>query len=589
MIKLLLSILLTIIIISMITIIIINHYRKNTHYKSECKTNNDCEGDKRCVYDPEMKKKACVTDSKFCGIELGNNLMSCNPGPSPGAEFDCGKCSNSLPWTCHKVKWGNPQVKEPGTNYTIGKAVGIGVVPSSNGTGMIIEITKVNGGKIINGEIKITNPGTNFKKNDVVKLTQQNSNNDATIILDKEFESYNFTESGKPIVIPETNTGWCLPNISQNPCNIFTSDAILEKTGKDSYEWACQCRNPSMFDHDGEGDSTCEFNKTCSSRDDLHVLSVTENGTPTKSCTTNADCSAINGICCSSDGNGGGSCLDNTKENIDKYCYVPWENQKNSDPSQGICICSNKGDKFINSYTDSYDYSKICAKDSCTVGGKGKSGGLPGDTCKCNSGYLSCGGTGKPDIDKTQKQCNTPQCIYDPCLPYGKYINGGCECFKNLTDANNYNPTLAKYNENCVEIAAPNWAHSATKILCDKTELGYPCPDDTTCKVQRTNPSPGGGPIAPYEWCDNCPCPTCNAGYCTNSSYDNEKDCTSNKGSWIIDKKSPNCKGPAVPYCTGNNGKLCFGDWCVSDDQCCGDGKCEWALDGNRCNDKTSC
>ena len=557
------------------------------HYKESCTKDADCGDGKKCIFDQDLRKNVCVPlDNKMCGIIPSDNLYACDPNNTDNGFFNCDNCANSLPWSCRKVVWGDVTVKQKGTKYTVGIANGKGDT-SSVGTGMKFNITEVDSvGGIV--KINITDPGENFKPGDNVLIFQNTESKDGVVTLDLKFNPYVWESDTGSIIIPETQNGWCLPDIKpqSSTCNIFTSNTVLQKNGDDSYSWSCQCRNPAMFDHKGVAGTSCDYNKTCSKKGTLYVPFVDQTKQQTTPCAKNTDCGSGQ-LCCTPGWPNGtvGTCLSNTEVANDSgnICHIPWDNQQNSDPREGICDC-NKGYTFTDYVVSPDNYKKLCVTDTCADGG----GTLdPSGICDCNLPYLSCGGP-KATVPVAAK-CNEPICIKDICWPYAYYdtTSGNCKCVtKDMETTLNKsitNPALHyKYHDHCVIVPSNNWANSTSKILCD---TGNPCEGlpGAQCEVL----SQGGqstGVSYKFEVCTNCPCPSCNAPFCDISTHTDKDSCTNAGGIWHdkLPYANPNCTGGSGPYCTatdptrGQINEKCGDGTKISDKTgCCGNLKCE--------------
>jgi len=597
----LLFIILLIIIIISITIIIfyIIENRSNLpHYKDDCKNDSDCKPNQICQYDGDYNKYICVdSKSKFCGITNNIDLYTCNPNqippppspspsPSPPSSFfDCNNCTNQPEWGCSKVNWGNnwdsithQQIINMGSKYSTG--IAYASTQNTFGTGMIFNIKSIDNNNNSITCIDITNPGTNYNIGDIITIIQENSDNNATIKINSNFKPYVWKQNNKTIIIPETNFGWCLPKIINEPnCNIYTSDTVLESDGNGYYSWGCICHNPAMFDHISNGQSSCDSNKTCNNSGTLYVPYIDPNNN-LKSCTTNNQCGDTNLFCCKQDWplNKTGECLNDgetTTEN-NYYCHVPWNSQKNTDPRTGICIC-DQNKKFVSYVNTASDYSKLCLFDSCSSQYGGKFNYDTG-ICDCPPPYLSCG----PNDGSTNPQvniCKEQICITDVCWPFGYYDSNSssCKCIASIDEANTKNKDISNkenyyiYNENCQVEPNTNWANSSCKILCDSTSPYYPCINGSTCKVKLTDEKdPNSYKI---EICTDCPCPNCNVGYCDKEIgiIKNEQDCTNKQGTWT--PAEDNCEdlnNIALPYCSGiNSTKSSYGEHCNSNNDCC--------------------
>ena len=544
-----------------IIVLIIKHIidQNSKKYKESCTTNADCGTNKVCVFDSDLNKNICTnSQNKICGITPNIDLKSCNPlNPDDKNFFNCKEnCLNSLPWSCRNVTWGKLNMIKPGSKYTVGNVNGTGD-NKSIGTDMVLNITKVD----VNGQIltiTIINPGKNFKPNDNVILTQLKSKNDGIVNLTKDFNPYIWENTdGGNIIIPETKNGWCLPNITKqsSTCNIFTSNTVLRKNGKDSYSWGCECRNPSMFDHSGPGESSCDNNLTCSGKENglLYVPYVDPVKQAVEPCNTNESCGPDK-LCCKPgwpDPTQKGSCLSNTEVSNDSenICHISWNKQKNSDPREGICDC-NTGLKFTEYISSPSNFNKLCVTDSCANNG----GTLSGVSCQCPDPYVSCGGA---DAVVKNQVCNDPICVKDVCWPYGKFDGNTCVCFPDQQSVDKLNKGISDpvnhyiYDSNCVVVPDNNWANTSTKILCGK---GNPCSGTLDAKCVVLNQGGSSSPTSyKFEVCTNCPCPECNPPFCDNKKYTTKTDCTNNNGTWYDSSPyaNPNCTGGIGPYCTG--------------------------------------
>jgi len=264
---------------------------------------------------------------------------------------------------------------------------------------------------------------------------------------------YIWKQGEKKINIPNSPTGfgWCLPNIVNRDvtCNNFTADYVLEQVGDNSYQWACHCKYPNLFDKT-PGSDDCTVVRACGgSSNPVSLIVPTQN-----SCKVDSDCKE--GVCrspmipapCGYDNGNSGlePSVDCSKEGSSCFCHVPWQGKvtEEIDPLAGRCEC-REGDIF-QCLRRASDYTEMnCVQSTCGVWPTKTSGcnncppssgsGTPCICCDCPTGYLSCPG----DIPNqntnliTYCQNTGATCIEDPCsagAPGGHfdYKSGECVC-----------------------------------------------------------------------------------------------------------------------------------------------------------------
>jgi hypothetical protein len=512
----------------------VNSYTIRT--RSTCNKNADCPDNFKCIYSKEYKKQMCIPRT---GIEFNtNNLVEC----TPGEHSVCTKGINEPAWGCVKVTNGTAIIKYHGTGYIDSQKSDTKPVPGkSNGTGLTVSFTTKNG-KI--NSLTILEPGTNYKKNDVLYIV--GGNNNALITLDvmsndKSQHPYIVLDNDKPRNIPTSpnGKGWCLLPIDQKKvsCNPWTSDTILinETVNKENpkYQWGCYCTNPDQFRQDTIFDN-CTVEQICGAD-----IGDGELWVPHKdkiSCSSTTQC-PDNGKCCPPNQiNGSCSILD---PNSDNYCFVKWSDQPMSDPSTGRCECK-KGMKFVlNTTTNEME----CVPDSCYP--HGVYDGVT-EMCKCEPGFIRCPkDVSNPGAINCSK--DLPQCIPDPCNPGGDFTSqnsAGCICKK----VGNITYTAIQDNSSPVGISCANLCENNNGCGEGDNKRGDCIPSGTTIKDQAT-------------YCTNCIAPFCN----TVMEYDPTK-------------LNPACLVTRGPFCDDPSGSTGQKQACqlLKDEQSCTGANCTW-------------
>jgi|694.fasta_scaffold11241_5 hypothetical protein len=499
-----------------IALLIWKHFPKGSHYQDACTVDDDCSKGYKCIFSRDMNHNICVlSNDKECNISTDiAQMQSCDPKDNNS----CNMCINQPAFSCVVV--GKLELKTGGNRYKDGIC---STTTTGSGTGMTVNITTLGG---VVQDVSIIETGNNYTKNDTITILCDDSDNSATL---KFSENPYIWKHGTDIInVPESleNKGWCLPDVKQTTsCNQFTSDTILVEYEDNKYEWGCHCTIQNLFDQLSPL-SDCNLEKACghdSGFGDLYVVKNMDDGNQLK-CNTNSECitAGADSLCCVPDttGNLSGSCDDNVSGSEQKYCHVPWLSQPNSDPRYGRCKCGTGLTYF--GYSDTNIYTKNCVKDSC------EPNGIKVDTsCECNPGYIRCPEDTK-NISYKQNCEGQPQCIPDPCQPFGTYDKDAksCNCIDTAGIADDKSNSIG---ETCVEFCKNNG----------------PCGDRGTCILI-------GSDSYRKPFCKNCRCPYCNPGDtgCGSSEPGYPNNCT---------LRMPNMAEP---------GQDCFGMTCCAPGEC---------------------
>ena len=469
-------------VIIMIVILWVSLKKKGIQYKDQCSSNSDCSNGNICVFSKDLNRKICVSKGqKECVLTPSENLQLCDPNDPTS----CNTCINLPDWSCVPVSSGKVKIQKAGTNYSDGTVTTTNT--TGKGTGMLVSIKTLNG--VIQDPVIISNSGDNYQKDDIIQLASSGDKNAELIITEKP-STYYWKQGDTTINVPESpeKKGWCLPNVKppSGYCNDFTSDTVLIEYEPKKYKWGCHCKIQNLFDQLYPTEN-CIIEKACGAKNKdgaLYVIKHADGDNKFK-CNTTEDCNKFgldNSKCCAPD-TGSGQCDDTI--NVQKYCHVPWLSQLDSDPIDGRCECK-PGLTYFGYSSGSGSYNKVCVKDSCEPNGKK----TELKTCACNPGYIQC----PEDVTNyTFKNIcqNSPQCIPDPCLPFGEFDKKTktCKCDKSPTTGS------------ILDISSP----IGMKCI-DYCEKNGPCGNRGTCTTGDTK-DPNK-----VATCTQCICPYCNPG-----------------------------------------------------------------------------
>lgn len=514
-----------------IVILIWKHFSKGSHYQEKCTVDDDCSKGYKCIFSRDMNHNICVpSNDKECNISKDiTQLQSCDPTDSNS----CNMCINQPEFSCVPVSWGKVKLTNGGTGYVDGN---FPTKTTGTGTGMEV-IIKTSEGGVVQDNVSISNPGNNYKENDIITISS--ANNNATLQFSGNQNPYNWKQGDNIINVPESleNKGWCLPDVKQQTtsCNQFTSDTILIEYQNKKYEWGCHCKIQNLFDQSSPL-SDCNVEKACGyerGSGELYVIKNPDSSGNKWSCTKTEDCAQAgeDSLCCVVDttGNGTGNCDDEITG--DKYCHVPWLSQPNSDPRYSRCNCI-QGLTYYGYSNDDF-YTKDCVADSCQPNGT-----KSGETCNCNVGYINCPEDIPVSVLKT-RCTDSPRCIPDPCNPLGQYDKSSHTCNCNKIET--------------AEILLDS--DSPIGVLChDLCKNNGPCGDRGKCIVTGTTPNKVASCI--------CSCPWCNYGDSGCSSPDHSNTCIGNTGKSLL---NGNCHSND-DCCPGLNCSYnpFTGGWCLT-------------------------
>lgn len=251
------------------------------------------------------------------------------------------------------------------------------------------------------------------------------------------------------------NGNWCLPtSVVDLPCNQYSGTSTLTKFIDNEYAWKCHCKYPNLFINKGEfGD--CVSQVACGGEENPLI------------CPTDAT-----------------FCTPGEK----------WIDNPTWNPEQAVCKCAN-GTKYVN-YDRNGVQIKECVNDSCYPNGKINN---DNNSCICNEktgnvgsykSFINCP-TELPDNQKNLCDENNPECIDDPCNPYGYWdVNSlTCKCADGYVSAPDSNsPTKTKCFNPCDDINNPcgsrgdcYYDKTNNKTLCNNCKKPWVQDDSRLC------------------------------------------------------------------------------------------------------------
>ena len=505
--------------------------------EKQCHKDSDCGKDFVCQISSQYARNRCVPEGQYapCSVLPLKECITSNafgpsgpspsgPSPSGPSPSDAGQdpdpdeqsfnkcaCTGTMPYTCREVQYPSLQ------NITV---TGTGCSESLEFTNRPVIMTKsgliacpelqrvaVSGHVSPSGaDVVISTPASlaaciyRLRETEAVISGSVMASPSCQINfdVDKRFDlnksMYTIMANKKRMKIPETQPGmgWCLPDIDLDrslECHPDTGgESVLVSSGT-AIQWQCICKDPSMFTQRSTG----------------------------------GDCDVPGGLLCEN-GSFEVPLIDGPSGTFYSWKDVtvgPNKNLRNRvDVLNGRCNCPH-GKTALR--RDGYPPQFLCVDSTCYPGTAG-----PSDTCKCPTRE----GFGYELVD------GKPECLIDPCEPYGKYNvhTELCDCKPGYESS----PRIPGLNRLGVE--------------CRNVCLSNPCNvpvRSTACAAE-----------APDYKCTGCKCPSCNPPSTGNPMLcrdpkDTTKPYTGNK-----------CEG--IMFSSYGHQKQNRGSRCQVNDQCCG-------------------